>query len=122
MKLLKLITEERKVLPFHKKIVKIMDKRGISDEVAEIWDFLTKDLDIENYKEKKFENIFSKEWISLIVDSSPMCRSMGYKGWMLGSGMIWYQYSRDLFEKNEDEPWKNKYKNKSLTISHINNP
>ena len=47
MKLLKLITEERKVLPFHKKIVKIMDKRGISDEVAEIWDFLTKDLDIE---------------------------------------------------------------------------
>lgn len=81
-----------------------------------------KDLDIENYKEKKFENIFSKEWISLIVDSLPICRSMGYKGWMLGSGMIWYQYSRDLVEKNEDEPWKNKYKNKSLTISHINNP
>jgi hypothetical protein len=41
---------------------------------------------------------------------------------MLGSGMIWYQYARDLVEKNEDEPWKNKYKNKSLTISHINNP
>ena len=81
-----------------------------------------KDLDIENYKEKKFENIFSKEWISLIVDSLPICRSMGYKGWMLGSGMIWYQYARDLVEKNEDEPWKNKYKNKSLTISHINNP
>lgn len=52
MKLLKLITEERKVLPFHKKIVKIMDKRGISDEVAEIWDFLTKDLDIEKLETK----------------------------------------------------------------------
>lgn len=52
MKLLKLITEERKVLPFHKKIVKIMDKRGISDEVAEIWNFLTKDLDIEKLETK----------------------------------------------------------------------
>lgn len=52
MKLLKLITEERKVLPFHKKIVKIMDKRGISDEVAEIWNFLTKDLDIEKLDTK----------------------------------------------------------------------
>ena len=52
MKLLKLITEERKVLPFHKKIVKIMDKRGVSDEVAEIWDFLTKDLDIEKLDTK----------------------------------------------------------------------
>lgn len=47
MKLLRLITEERKVLPFHKKIVKIMDKRGIADEIGEIWNFLTKDLDLE---------------------------------------------------------------------------
>ena len=80
-----------------------------------------KALDIENYREKKFENIFSKEWISLIIDSVPMCRSMGYKGWMLGNGMIWYEYPSVLVEKNEDEPWNNKYKNKSLTISHINN-
>ena len=29
-----------------------MDKRGISDEVAEIWDFLTKDLDIEKLDTK----------------------------------------------------------------------
>ena len=52
MKLLRLITEERKVLPFHKKIVKIMDKRGIGDEIAEIWNFLTKDLDIEKLDTK----------------------------------------------------------------------
>lgn len=52
MKLLRLITEERKVLPFHKKIVKIMDKRGIDDEIAEIWNFLTKDLDIEKLDTK----------------------------------------------------------------------
>jgi hypothetical protein len=52
MKLLNLITEERKVLPFHKKIVKIMDKRGIDDEIAEIWNFLTKDLDIEKLDTK----------------------------------------------------------------------
>jgi len=52
MKLLRLITEERKVLPFHKKIVKIMDKRSVSDEIAEIWNFLTKDLDIEKIDTK----------------------------------------------------------------------
>jgi len=52
MKLLKLITEERKVLPYHKKIVKVMDKRGIGDEIAEIWNFLTKDLDIEKLETK----------------------------------------------------------------------
>lgn len=83
---------------------------------------LNKDLDIENYKEKKFEDIFSKEWIKLIVESTPDCRSMGYKGWMLGSGMIWYMYPSILVEKNEDEPWNSKYKNKPLTVSHINNP
>ena len=52
MKLLKLITEERKVLPYHKKIVKIMDKRGIYDETVDIWNFLTKDLDIEKLDTK----------------------------------------------------------------------
>ena len=83
---------------------------------------LNKALNIENYKEKKFEDIFSKQWIKLIVESTPDCRSMGYKGWMLGSGMIWYQYPSVLIEKNEDEPWNSKYKNKPLTISHINNP
>ena len=36
--------------------------------------------------------------------------------------MIWYQYPSVLVEKNEDEPWNSKYKNKPLTISHINNP
>lgn len=52
MKLLRLITEERKVLPFHKKVVKIMDKRGIADDIGEIWHFLTKDLDIEKLDTK----------------------------------------------------------------------
>lgn len=52
MKLLKLITEERKVLPYHKKIVKVMDKRGIDNEIGEIWNFLSKDLDIEKLETK----------------------------------------------------------------------
>ena len=81
-----------------------------------------KALDIGNYKEKKFEDIFSKEWIKLIIESTPDCESMGYKGWMLGSGMIWYHYPSVLVEKNKDEPWNSKYKNKPLSIFHINNP
>jgi len=52
MKLTKLITEERKILPYHKKFVKVMDKRGISDEISEIWNFLTKDLSIDDLETK----------------------------------------------------------------------
>jgi len=77
-------------------------------------------LDIENYKGKKFDDIFTKKWRKLIIESTPNCQSHAYDGWMLGSGMIWYGYPSTLVEENKDEPSKNKYKNKPLTIMHIN--
>ena len=52
MKLLKLIKEERTIKPYHKKLIKIMDQQGVSDEVSDMWDFLGSKLDIRNTEEK----------------------------------------------------------------------
>jgi len=52
MKLLKLIKEERTIKPYHKKLIKVMDQQGVSDEVSDIWDFLGSKLDIRNIEEK----------------------------------------------------------------------
>ena len=52
MKLLRLITEERKILPFHKRMLKLMSREGIDDEVSDIWNFLTKNLQIEKLETK----------------------------------------------------------------------
>ena len=52
MKLLKLIKEERTIKPYHKKLIKVMDQQGVSDEVSDMWDFLGSKLDIRNTEEK----------------------------------------------------------------------
>ena len=52
MKLLELIKEERTIKPYHKKLIKVMDQQGVSDEVSDIWDFLGSKLDIRNTEEK----------------------------------------------------------------------
>lgn len=52
MKFLRLIKEERTIKPYHKKLIKIMDQQGVSDEVSDIWDFLGSILDIRNTEEK----------------------------------------------------------------------
>lgn len=52
MKLLKLIKEERTIKPYHKKLIKVMDRQGVSDEVSDMWDFLGSKLDIRNTEEK----------------------------------------------------------------------
>jgi Skp family chaperone for outer membrane proteins len=52
MKLLNLIKEERTIKPYHKKLIKVMDQNGVSDEVSDIWDFLNSKLEIRNIEEK----------------------------------------------------------------------
>jgi Skp family chaperone for outer membrane proteins len=52
MKLLKLIKEERTIKPYHKNIIKVMGRQGVSDEVSDMWDFLGSKLDIRNTEEK----------------------------------------------------------------------
>ena len=53
MKLTKLLKEEnKKILAYHKKAVKLMDREGISDEIYDIWNFLTEKLSIQNLETK----------------------------------------------------------------------
>lgn len=49
-------------------------------------------------KNKNFSEIFSQEWTNSLLSSSPSCSPMGYRGFMLDSGSIWYN--------KEDNGWK----------------
>lgn len=49
-------------------------------------------------KNKNFSEIFSQEWTNSLLSSSPSCSPMGYRGFMLDSGSIWYN--------KEDNAWK----------------
>ena len=51
MKFLKII-KEHTVKPYHKNMIRVMDKRGISDDTKEIWDFLTNTLSIDDVEGK----------------------------------------------------------------------
>lgn len=42
---------------------------------------------IEN---KSFDEIFTEKWISSLLNSAPNCSPMGWRGFMLDSGSVWY--------------------------------
>ena len=52
--------------------------------------------ELENGPRKKFVNsklfkeIFDNEWVELVLSSEPPCSPVGWRGFMLGNGMIWY--------------------------------
>ncbi len=46
-------------------------------------------------KNKSFKLIFSNEWAELVLSSEPPCKPVGYRGFMLGHGMIWYNKDED---------------------------
>ena len=52
MKLLKLLKEERTIKPYHKNLIKVMSRQGVSDEVSDMWNFLGATLEIRNAEEK----------------------------------------------------------------------
>lgn len=52
MKQLKLIKEERTIQPFYKKTLKVMKRQNISDEISDIWVFLSTMLQINNIETK----------------------------------------------------------------------
>ena len=41
-----------------------------------------------------FGDVFTQEWSSAVVGSEPHCRPVGYRGFMLAAGLIWYTYDR----------------------------
>lgn len=43
--------------------------------------------------DKSFEEIFSEDWVSLVLSEDAPCSPTGYRGFMLGHGMIWFNKS-----------------------------
>ena len=44
-------------------------------------------------KNKSFDEIFSKEWVKAVLSSKPDCRPVGWRGYMLAHGKIWFNPS-----------------------------
>ena len=44
-------------------------------------------------KNKSFDEIFSKEWVKAVLSSTPDCSPVGWRGYMLAHGAIWFQPS-----------------------------
>ena len=47
---------------------------------------------------KLFKEIFDDEWVELVLSSEPPCSPVGWRGFMLGNGMIWYNKSKTGWE------------------------
>ena len=43
---------------------------------------------------KLFKEIFDNEWVELVLSSESKCSPVGYRGFMLSRGMIWYDKSK----------------------------
>ena len=46
---------------------------------------------IEN---KAFNDVFSNEWVKNVLSTKPSCGPVGWRGFMLGNGTIWYNQSK----------------------------
>lgn len=46
-------------------------------------------------KNKKFNEVFSEDWRKAVLDTMPSCEPLGYRGFLLGNGSIWYDYNSD---------------------------
>ena len=45
-------------------------------------------------KDKSFNEIFPRDWVSKIISSQIPCNSTGWRGFEIGNGLIWYDMSR----------------------------
>ena len=43
---------------------------------------------------RTFGDVFTQDWRSAVVGSEPECRPLGYRGFMLAAGLIWYTFDR----------------------------
>ena len=44
---------------------------------------------------KTFKEVFDEEWISQVLGDNAPCSPMGWRGFMLGNGLIWYNKAED---------------------------
>ena len=46
-------------------------------------------------QDKSFSKVFSDEWRQRVLSEKPECRPVGWRGYMLGSGSIWFRKIND---------------------------
>jgi len=44
---------------------------------------------------RSFDDIFPKEWVSAILSDTPDCAPVGWRGFMLGRGLLWFNKIED---------------------------
>lgn len=44
---------------------------------------------------KSFDQIFSEKWSTAVLDDEPRCGPVGWRGFMLGAGLVWYGFDAD---------------------------
>ena len=75
-----------------KKLVKEKNLKGIFNLVeGELTSGPRKDF--VNYK--KFSDIFSEKWRNRLLESKPPCSPVGWRGFMLDQGSIWFNKDKD---------------------------
>tara|TARA_B100000212_G_C27377713_1_gene535452 strand:- start:1946 stop:3013 length:1068 start_codon:yes stop_codon:yes gene_type:complete len=74
------------------------------------------------FRSKSFDQIFPKEWVSKITSSKIPCNSLGWRGFQLADGLIWYDLTpsgkwsiqsingvnQENFEDNNIVGWRTK--------------
>ena len=45
--------------------------------------------------EKSFEEIFDEVWVNGVISNKPECSPVGWRGFMLGNGRIWYKLTEN---------------------------
>lgn len=45
--------------------------------------------------EKTFHQVFNDDWVNLVLSEPSPCSPVGYRGFMLGHGMMWYTKSEN---------------------------
>jgi len=97
------------------KLVLKKDLKGISELIDDERNPLKK----ETLLSRDFDEHFNQKWIDLVTGDPP-CRPIGWRGFNLGHGSVWYDkistnpdLKRDLNNKNDKLEWQ---------ITHINYP
>ncbi len=66
----------------------------------------------EMVKDRDFEDFFSKNWRETVLNIEPECEPVGFRGYMIGRGLIWFDIERHKESGKSKDSW---------TIISINN-
>jgi hypothetical protein len=80
---------------FGQKIKKIVAKKDSSALFALFDGYLSDGPRKRIALKRSFDEIFGEEWRNAVLAGEPSCEPVGWRGFMLGSGEIWYEHTYD---------------------------